>query len=312
MKTVCIAIVLLVQFAVSYSQINGAKGELENPGSLSAFTFHQQENPADITSSQQLRSLTEEPTVLSRTEPQYPLSAIRDSAVGTVMVRLSIDERGNVKSAAAIKPVREDLAKSAVEAALKWKFSPARANGNPIESEVVLPIKFALVSFPAKFVTNPLTIDDIQSAFELLGLNVDRFSYEAPVRHELSLHYEVYRNGKLVDKIRGGSMGQAAGRIGVTLYTQQTDSTVRFTTKTVRGKSSGSTSSAPIRTKGLIAKMYVQPEKFTLVEGAENPYFIFVADSQSVSGNGIAEDVRQLALKYDLVVALYFGMKRLK
>ena len=64
---------------------------------------------------------------------------------GTTQIRLSIDSRGSVTSAAIFKSSGSAaLDASALKAAARWKFKPASSGGRPISTKVVVPIRFDL------------------------------------------------------------------------------------------------------------------------------------------------------------------------
>jgi TonB family protein len=60
-----------------------------------------------------------------------------------VAVRVSIDPKGIVRDADLLtKGVDGHLGRSAVEAAKRWRFEPARADDRPVASNMVLRFKF--------------------------------------------------------------------------------------------------------------------------------------------------------------------------
>lgn len=84
-----------------------------------------------------------EPPVPVRTvAPDYPRE-MRDQGIsGIVMVKCTIDEQGNVSEATVAKSTNGNFDKFAMDAVKKWKFKPARQDGNPISITVTIPIKF--------------------------------------------------------------------------------------------------------------------------------------------------------------------------
>jgi TonB family protein len=75
--------------------------------------------------------------------PVYPAAAKAVKASGTVAVRITIDENGNVIAATAIggHPL---LRASAVEAARQAKFKPTKLSGEPVKVSGVLTYNFVL------------------------------------------------------------------------------------------------------------------------------------------------------------------------
>lgn len=88
-----------------------------------------------------------EPPVPVRTvPPDYPPELRREGVSGLVMIKCTIDEQGNVVDPQIEKSSNMAFEKPAVEALKKWKFKPAKQDGNPIAIKVSIPIKFVFES----------------------------------------------------------------------------------------------------------------------------------------------------------------------
>jgi TonB family protein len=77
-----------------------------------------------------------------KVKPEYPSAALPEKPQGQVIVRIVVDEDGDVESAQIISgnPV---LATAAVDAVKQWKFRPFIRNGQPVKAAVKLPFDFA-------------------------------------------------------------------------------------------------------------------------------------------------------------------------
>ena len=84
------------------------------------------------------------PAFFQKAPVRYPLIARRMGRQGTVLLRLTIDERGKLLGVEVLKDPGCGFAESSVEAVKKSRFSPARRNGRPVPSRVTLPIRFVL------------------------------------------------------------------------------------------------------------------------------------------------------------------------
>ena len=77
--------------------------------------------------------------------PPYPRFAREQGWEGTVILRLVIDQQGNVSAAKTQKssgyPILDESAEQAVQ---QWAFQPARNGEFPVTSKVDLPIRFDL------------------------------------------------------------------------------------------------------------------------------------------------------------------------
>lgn len=84
-----------------------------------------------------------EPPVPVRTvAPEYPSELRREGVSGLVMVKCAIDEQGNVTETTVEKSSNNAFEKPALDAVKKWKFKPAKQDGNPVAVKVTIPIKF--------------------------------------------------------------------------------------------------------------------------------------------------------------------------
>ena len=86
----------------------------------------------------------EGPRFLRREMPIYPMMARKLGREGRVMLKLSIDEKGNLSDVEVIDKAGYGFTEAAVEAVKKSTFLPARKNGKPIASRALLPIRFQL------------------------------------------------------------------------------------------------------------------------------------------------------------------------
>lgn len=81
--------------------------------------------------------------VLRKPAPEYPASAKARRAQGVVVVRLTVDEKGNVAEAEAISG-HDLLRPAAEEAARKMKLSPTLLCGRPVKVSGVITYNFVL------------------------------------------------------------------------------------------------------------------------------------------------------------------------
>jgi protein TonB len=82
------------------------------------------------------------PKFLHRELPAYPMIARKLGKEGKVVLRLTIDERGNLLNVEIIKKADYGFTGAAVEAVKRSTFLPAEKDGRTIVSRVILPIRF--------------------------------------------------------------------------------------------------------------------------------------------------------------------------
>jgi TonB family protein len=83
------------------------------------------------------------PSVRESVDPIYPYKAKIRRISGKVVFEVSIDENGNVTSLKLLEG-HELLQEAAKEAALKWKFYPARLGNDQVKSTTTITINFKL------------------------------------------------------------------------------------------------------------------------------------------------------------------------
>jgi protein TonB len=83
------------------------------------------------------------PRVVRRVQPEYPLQAIKEGREGRVLLRLLVDEMGQLLD---IKPILGDrmLTKAAVKAVEQWQFEPRLINGRPEHGFITVALEFKL------------------------------------------------------------------------------------------------------------------------------------------------------------------------
>ena len=84
------------------------------------------------------------PVVTKSVTPVYPELARKAEVEGTVVVMATIDESGNVMSAWIAETSAEVLNPAAIEAAYKFKFTPAYQRDIPVKATISIPFRFSL------------------------------------------------------------------------------------------------------------------------------------------------------------------------
>ncbi|MFH1197223.1 MAG: energy transducer TonB [bacterium] len=74
----------------------------------------------------------------------YPEDAKKSGIQGKVFVRAFIDESGSVITTELMKGTNTSLDTAAMNTVGKVKFTPAKVNGKPVKSQIVIPIQFTL------------------------------------------------------------------------------------------------------------------------------------------------------------------------
>ena len=84
------------------------------------------------------------PVPVKTVVPEYPELARRAGLEGTVFVKIWVDKEGKPRKALVIKSDAEIFNQPAIEAAMKFVFTPAIMNNGPVAVWVSIPFKFTL------------------------------------------------------------------------------------------------------------------------------------------------------------------------
>ena len=86
----------------------------------------------------------EAPKLLEFSEATYPAQAEHERLEAAVLLRLTLDERGAVTEAEVLQPAGHGFDEAAREAALRFRFEPAKRNGVPMPSRIAYSYEFRL------------------------------------------------------------------------------------------------------------------------------------------------------------------------
>lgn len=78
-------------------------------------------------------------------QPEYPSLARTADIEGTVVVKITVDEKGRVIAASILQSVAEGIFdQAALDAVRKWTFEPAEQSGNKVKATITVPLEFGL------------------------------------------------------------------------------------------------------------------------------------------------------------------------
>ena len=85
-----------------------------------------------------------EPVPVFMIAPQYPDVPLRAGLEGNVLLKVLLTKEGKVKKAILVKSDGDLFIQPAMDAAMKWVFTPAIMNGKPVQVWVSIPFRFRL------------------------------------------------------------------------------------------------------------------------------------------------------------------------
>lgn len=84
------------------------------------------------------------PQVIKLVRPIYPEIARKAGVEGTVILKIQVDEKGNVVDAKVLKSLGAGLDEAAIAAAMQCKFTPAMQRDKSVKVWVSYPVRFVL------------------------------------------------------------------------------------------------------------------------------------------------------------------------
>ncbi|MCK4236803.1 MAG: energy transducer TonB [Candidatus Krumholzibacteria bacterium] len=131
--------------------IEAAEGEeVDEDADIAPTTFDRIDElpPPPPPPSEQARdfyAFDEPPQLIKFVNPRYPELARQAGIEGTVLLRVLVGEDGKVLSASVIQSdVTPAMEKSAIQAAKKFRFRPAKQRTVPVKAAMAIPIRFKL------------------------------------------------------------------------------------------------------------------------------------------------------------------------
>jgi protein TonB len=78
-------------------------------------------------------------------QPEYPALARSAEIEGTIILKITVDEKGRVIAASVLQSVAQGIFDAnALKAVRQWTFEPAEQSGNPVKATITLPMAFSL------------------------------------------------------------------------------------------------------------------------------------------------------------------------
>ena len=100
---------------------------------------------ATTTDAIQTESGNSQAQIIERSQPDYPIEAVRANEEGEVRLQIALDAQGNIDDVRIVQSSHSRaLDKAAMDAARKWKFRPAMHDGQPAAATIEVPVQFHL------------------------------------------------------------------------------------------------------------------------------------------------------------------------
>jgi TonB family protein len=85
------------------------------------------------------------PVLTFKVEPEYSEEARKAKFMGTVLLYVEVNERGQPQNPRILRAVGMGLDEKAIEAVMKWRFQPGRKDGKPVTVAAQVEVNFRLL-----------------------------------------------------------------------------------------------------------------------------------------------------------------------
>jgi hypothetical protein len=150
-------------------------------------------------------------------------------------------------------------------------------------------------------VEEPLSAADIQSAFNVLGLKIERFACTVPEESKLRISLRQYIHGAEDRALGERTIPVYPGAQRFILFTHEADDALTFTFQ-ARGQR---VSWARISLEGYPARAWGRVNGGTLEKGRAVPFYLFAANLNGIESFSPDRSVEELTGKYALAVVFF-------
>jgi hypothetical protein len=147
----------------------------------------------------------------------------------------------------------------------------------------------------------PLSAQDITSAFEVLGLKITRFACAMPEEGRLLISVRRYIHGTEDKALGEHAIPMSAGQQQLTLFTREENQSLSFTLR-VGGYG---TSWSPISIEGYGAKTWGRLDGGPLQKGKAVPFYAFAANMNGITSFRPDRPLEELTAQYSFVVVFF-------
>lgn len=126
----------------AWARVTDPRGDPE--ASDAAGGAERSEVPPDVVAPESKSNVIHPPELVAFVEATYPSAALAERREGRVLFRLTIDARGDVTGAEVIESAGHGFDEAAREAALRFRFAPARRGDAPVASQILYAYDFRL------------------------------------------------------------------------------------------------------------------------------------------------------------------------
>ncbi len=149
--------------------------------------------------------------------------------------------------------------------------------------------------------TDTMSTSELTEALGALGLHVERFAYDVPVKHDLRLRVDEYRSGKLTQSVLDMTASDlTAGTHRLLVFARQTGGGMQFSFANNGG---GGSSNAVVSLKGLRTMGWRGPDGKRLVVGQRMELGRFYGDKANRRSTADG-DLKAALAAHDVVVTI--------
>ena len=155
--------------------------------------------------------------------------------------------------------------------------------------------------YAIKHIKESLSPDEIETAFDFLGLKIERFNYYLPAKTPVTFFGQKYISGTPQGITGSSTLYPDAGLQKFTLFAYRENNSVKFAVQGGGGRVGCGTFN--IEGYGATTSGWLNPKE--LKAGPEVPLYLFAANKNGIESFSPDDNIEELVRKYELVFVLY-------
>ena len=165
--------------------------------------------------------------------------------------------------------------------------------------------KEPLSDYEIQCIREPLSLVEIETSLDLLGLDVKRFDYYLPVRSKMNLFSQEYISGMAQDIKRQSSLYVDKGKQRLIIFAKRDENSVSFSAQS-RG---GRVSCGQFDFTGLDSTTQGDLRVEKIAKGSQVPLYLFAANEGGITGFSANDNIDDIIEKYQIVFVLYASIE---
>jgi hypothetical protein len=161
--------------------------------------------------------------------------------------------------------------------------------------------KSPVADYSLKHIKEPLSANEIELAFDSLGLKIERFEYFLPAKTQIAFFSQEYINGQSQNISHNSSLYLEKGKQEIIIFVYYENDSIQYSVQAGGGR----VGCGSLNTKGFGGSTQGVLNYKELKSGPEIPLYIFAANKNSIESFSADDNIDDIVKKYELAFVLY-------